>query len=421
MSLCLQTAAAADERTREVDLDVVDASTLHGKLMCGYQGWFRCPGDGTDLGWQHWGRGRDRQLGRRTGFGPGRVTVDMWPDVSEYEPNFLYDTPFRHRDGRVARVFSSADRSTVMTHFRWMREYGIHGAFVQRFGNAIRSESRRESVDAVLSHVREAAEAHGRAYAVMYDLSSMRSDAVTRLIDDWRRLSRKERVTSDANYLRHNGKPLVAVWGVGFEDRHKKYSLESCSRLVRALQTAGCSVMLGVPTGWRTLDRDAVGDELLLDIIASADVISPWTVGRYRSPAEVTRHYERYISEDITWTESRGVDFLPVVFPGFSWANLKGEELGAIPRLRGEFFETQLDAAAASGVSMCYVAMFDEVDEGTAIFKCTDDPPVGDGHAFLDMEGLPSDHYLTLAGRAARRFERIGLSRSGDVTERAKK
>ena len=46
---------------------------------------------------------------------------------------------------------------------------------------------------------------------------------------------------------------------------------------------------------------------------------------------------------------------------------------------------------------MIYQAMFDEMDEGTAIFKCTDDPPVGESR-FLTLEGLPSDHYLWLTG-----------------------
>src|SRR5438876_11698554 len=33
----------------------VDATTLHKKVMCGYQGWFRCPGDGGSQ-WIHWSR-----------------------------------------------------------------------------------------------------------------------------------------------------------------------------------------------------------------------------------------------------------------------------------------------------------------------------------------------------------------------------
>ena len=51
---------------------------------------------------------------------------------------------------------------------------------------------------------------------------------------------------------------------------------------------------------------------------------------------------------------------------------------------------------------MLYVAMFDEVDEGTAIFKCTNDPPTANGAKFVTYEGLPSDHYLRLTGLAGR-------------------
>ena len=51
---------------------------------------------------------------------------------------------------------------------------------------------------------------------------------------------------------------------------------------------------------------------------------------------------------------------------------------------------------------MIYVAMFDEVDEGTAIFKCTNQPPTGEGASFLTYEGLPSDFYLRLTGSAAK-------------------
>ena len=46
--------------------------------------------------------------------------------------------------------------------------------------------------------------------------------------------------------------------------------------------------------------------------------------------------------------------------------------------------------------------MFDEIDEGTAIFKCSNEPPVGDGVHFLDYEGLPSDHYLRLTGEGGK-------------------
>ncbi|MEO0532167.1 MAG: xylosidase/arabinosidase, partial [Planctomycetota bacterium] len=61
-------------------------------------------------------------------------------------------------------------------------------------------------------------------------------------------------------------------------------------------------------------------------------------------------------------------------------------------------------AAKRAGATMAYVARFDGVDEGPAIFKCSNDPPVGDGVSFLTYEGLPSDHYLWLTGEAGRMF-----------------
>src|SRR6266446_2006405 len=48
----------------------VDRTTLDGKVLCGYQGWFNTPGDGTNFGFTHWGQGLNRANG-------GRFTVDM--------------------------------------------------------------------------------------------------------------------------------------------------------------------------------------------------------------------------------------------------------------------------------------------------------------------------------------------------------
>jgi len=50
---------------------------------------------------------------------------------------------------------------------------------------------------------------------------------------------------------------------------------------------------------------------------------------------------------------------------------------------------------------MIHQAMFDEMDEGTAIFKCTNTPPVGES-PFVTYEGLPSEHYLWLTGMGGR-------------------
>ncbi len=373
----------------------VDASTLSGKVMCGYQGWFNCEGDGAGLGWTHWAKNEHKP------FAPGNAVVDLWPDVSELGEDERYATGFHHADGRVAEVFSSANPATVMRHFQWMRDYGIDGAFLQRFANGLDQGRVQRHKDQVLQSVRTAADQAGRVYAVMYDLSGLRAGQVKRVREDWRFLAEEKHVSDDSSYLHHRGKPVVAVWGVGFSD-NRKYSLQECFDLVKDLKSAGCTVMLGVPSWWREGTRDALHDPLLMKIIESADIVSPWTIGRYRSPREATRHAAQVWSPDLQWCQEKGVDFLPVVFPGFSWHNLHGGQLDQIPRLKGEFLWSQVVAAKRIGCEMIYVAMFDEVDEGTAIFKCTSDPPRGEGVRFLDNEGLASDFYLKLVGRAAR-------------------
>ena len=106
---------------------------------------------------------------------------------------------------------------------------------------------------------------------------------------------------------------------------------------------------------------------------------------------------------DLAWCREHGKDYLPVVFPGFSWHNLKGGDAptNAIPRLKGKFLWSQYAEAKKAGASMIYQAMFDEMDEGTCIFKCANNVPVG-ASPFVTYEGLPSDFYLRLVGEAGR-------------------
>ena len=378
----------------------VDTKTLKGKVMCGYQGWFAAEGDGSGRGWVHYGRGKE--------FRPGHCTIDLWPDMREMDADEKYVTPFQNKGGERASVFSSYNKKTVMRHFSWMQEYGIDGVFLQRFGSSLRRANEvYDHRNVVMANVQAGANEYGRTWAMMYDLSGLEAGEIEKVVmEDWKRLIDRSKITEDKSYLHHDGKPVVAVWGVGFSDG-RKYTLAECEKLVRFLKDnekyGGNTVMLGLPTGWRTLDRDAVDDEVLHRIISQADIVSPWTVGRYRNPVEAGKHAESVVGPDIQWTEERELDYLPVVFPGFSWQNLqkangKESKLGEISRMKGEFLWSQASAFRKAGAEMLYVAMFDEMDEGTAIFKCSNDPPLGESK-FLTYKELPSDHYLWLTGR----------------------
>jgi hypothetical protein len=397
----------------------VDRTTLTGKVMAGYQGWFTTPGDGADHGWGHYANHGE--------FRPGCCKFDLWPDVSELGEDEKYPTPFLHADGRTAYVFSSHNRKTVLRHFRWMQEYGIDGAFVQRFALSTVLPVHLRHCNTVLAHCREGANQFGRCYAVMYDLSSgSRTGATQQVMEDWKLLVDRMRLGRDDHdhaYLKHNGKPVVAVWGIGFNDG-RKYTIAECDRLVDFLKNdpkyGGNTVMVGVPTGWRTLNRDAVPDPALHTTLLKADIISPWTVGRYSSLGLVDHHAQICWGPDIAWCKEHGKEYMPVVFPGFSWHNMfPRSPLNQIPRLKGEFLWRQYVEAKRAGATMIYQAMFDEIDEGTAIFKCTDDPPVGESH-FVTYEGLPSDYYLWLTGMGGKLL-RGGLELSSQVPTRLPK
>lgn len=378
----------------------VNSTTLTGKVMVGYQGWFNAEGAGAGRGYNHWTPGGKRP-------GPGSIRVDLWPDMSELGPSERFPTNFVHADGTPAEVFSSYRRPTVVRHFQWMQEYAIDGVFLQRFINSLSRGTSLAANNAVLENVRAGAKRHGRTYALMYDLSGLKPGQADLVINDWKKLLRDTRLTSDAAYLHHEGKPLLALWGCGFQDTEKpRPSLDDWRKILTFLKedkaSGGLAIMLGVPSYWRTQGRDSVADPVLLELIALADVVSPWTPGRYRTPEAATTHAAAVWQPDMAWTRARQIDYLPVAFPGFSWFNMKGAPLNNIPRLQGRFFWSQIAAAKRAGADMLYVAMFDEVDEGTAIFKVTNSPPVGNGVQFVTHEGRPSDYYLRLTGAAGK-------------------
>jgi hypothetical protein len=368
-------------------------------VLCGYQGWFRTPDDPAKAGWRHYVRQRD---------GAWSPQTDYLPDVSEAAPGERSRLPLACGGGGVAEVVSSDNRNTVERHFAWMRQYGIDGVFVQRFPVDLYHRGAvpapfRASADRVLGYCRDAAAATGRSYALMFDLSGLGSNAADVVVADWRHLVADGvvRGAGDAAWQHHAGKPVVALWGVGFNDS-RRYGLDACERLAEFFKGEGCAVLLGLPFYWRTLSHDAAADARLHAVVRKADIVHTWSVGRFRDEAGV-RRAEAVWRDDKAWCRENGLAFMPVVFPGFSWSNLKGGG-SAIPRRDGAFLWEQFAAARRAGASCAYVAMFDEVDEGTQIFKVNNAPPAGEGFTYLTYGALPADHYLWLTGEATRLF-----------------
>lgn len=376
--------------------------TYEGLVMTGYQGWHGCPGDGskwnqyTDANkWPHYIATTINPF--KFEPGPLGTGFSFWPDCSEYEKTYdaIYDEEtgegWKMADGSQAKLFSSYDQSTVFTHFRWMKEYGIDGAFAQRFMVYVNEqyEADHDLHLVNLDHQMKASNEYGRAIAIMYDLVGMNEVSHLTpeyLMQDLAKLEAKynfkDRSKGQKYYLYHNGKPLVAL--VSFAQMDMKYNMTECVECVRLLKEAGYSVMVGVPTYWRTGGHDSPYTAQLLSMLTDPatkpDVLMPWYTGRFDYKGEVHDlkgtgraisfdAFKDRITADSQWCRNAGILFAPNCWPGFDWSHQRPASL-PYKRYGGDFMWAQAyHEIAVAGVHAFYIGMYDEIDEGTQIFK----------------------------------------------------
>ncbi len=371
---------------------VIDPTTASHKLLMGYQGWFFCPGDGSPIdGWVHWFRG------------DLTPTVDLWPDVSELAASELCATGLTTPLGGPAPVYSANNPATVARHFQWMKDQDLDGVLVQRFTTTLGDPRFFAAFNQVLLNARAAAEASGRVFAVQYDISGQDPAAVVATLEsDWSYLVDTLKITESPRYLRHKGRPLLSIWGFGVPDRP---SPPADAQTVidyfksNAATKYQVTLMGGVAGTWRD---DAAWNAT----IRHFDIISPWTVGGFVDDAGADAFKAR-VAADLADATAHGVEYMPVVFPGFTWHNLTGGPSNQIPRRGGRFYWRQVYNTVSVGATMLYGAMFDEVDEGTAMFKMAPTHatmPTQFPFVALDVDGeaLPSDWYLRLANQAGK-------------------
>jgi len=388
---------------------------LSGKLIVGYQGWFGCPNDYEgNKDWQHW---------FVRGVRPDHMRVDLLPSVRLLDPQDLCDTGLsRAGKAGTVRLFSSQNPNVVNTHFRWMQDAGIDGAAIQRFIFTLPDPARLRRNDHLLNNVRAAAEATNRVFFLVYDVSGAEPQTVIdELRLDWRHLVNDLKLIDSPAYLRDHGKPVLELWGFGFSGRpgEPKEVAALINDLKKGRAGLAASVVIGgVPAHWRTLDGDSKAEGAWAKIYRSYDVISPWSVGRFSDAVSEAAFLHGVVTPDLAETRQLGIRYLPVIFPGFSWQNLQrnqynqlGPLVNQIPRRCGQFLWGQASDLLAQRVDMLYAAMFDELDEGTALFPAEtreDMLPAGSHMVYLNQDGcsLPDDWYLRVTGKAAQYLQR---------------
>ncbi|RBQ07816.1 glycoside hydrolase family 71/99-like protein [Pedobacter miscanthi] len=359
-----------------------------GKVTVGYQGWFSALGDSSPFNqWYH-------------------GNLEMWPDTREYQN--LYTGTYFGQDGvqvgpfygnlgngQPAKMFSSYDQSTLNLHFKWMQQYGIDCAALQRFGNEIApGEVLKAQRDGVALRLKNAAETYGRKFYINYDLSGTTDLAAIKA--DWTNtIVGQLKLTASNAYARQNGKIVVSIYGLGYA-RHTTSPADALD-LVNWFKARGCYVIGSCPGQWRTGTGDSRGD--FLNVYKAFNMISAWPVGR-----AVDASYAPWVEGDRDFCKANGIDYQPCAYPGTAYSNSNGQNVSPrneFARKHGDFMWSQFAAFKKAGVPSVYVAMFDELNEATSIFKVAEDAsmaPAGKYFLNLDADGVhvSSDFYLRL-------------------------
>lgn len=358
-------------------------SDIVGKITVGYQGWFDAEGDGSGIEppWWHWTPDRNTPT-------PADIGIKSWPDVSEYSKT--YATGFANLGGGGgAKLYSSWDASTVDTQVKWMEDTGIDTIALQRFGD-YRGTGEQRNV--VASHVRDAAEAHGRRFYIMYDISGWNTFQAD-LKDDWAtHILGELHLTSSPAYAMQDGKPVVCIWGLGYSGHPG--TVDTTLDIINFFKGQGLYVIGGLGNDWRTADGakwSQAGFETAFDAL---DAISPWMVGVIGDNAGSDSNRKTYNEGDVAYLHAKGKHYQPCVLPG---------DLQEKQRHHGDFMWHQLYNMIQIGSDGLYISMYDEYNEGNQIAKTAATSasiPAGSSFVTLDEDGTTcsSDYYLRLTG-----------------------
>ncbi|KAG8714813.1 hypothetical protein FRC11_007044 [Ceratobasidium sp. 423] len=331
-------------------------------------------------------------LARRTD-NDGQFNAELLPDPEYYSPEDLVVMPRAQH-----KLFSSRNPAIVKRHFNIMAMHGIDGVFVIRRGNEIAAayqpggngiglmKLRSEGINTVF----RAAEAEGRVVSMMYDLHGLPSHQIeTWVVGDWDFMLHSKHVIESPAYVREHGRPVVALWSVGF--KHAGQDPEMVMRLINRIRemTGGAYIILGVPITWQKQDRNWQA------VYSVADAIAPMCIGTLVDE-EGVNNYSRNVQHpgvQALKSDQHKSDYVGVVWPGNEGELTvnTGMSTGPAPRQDGAFFWRQVYNAHKDGVRLMYAEMFDGFEEGTAIL-----PSLG-----AQGDNTPSDWYLRICSYAS--------------------
>jgi len=365
------------------------------QVTLGYQGWFAAKGDGVTNRWRHWSPYNTTPSSRHISF-------ELYPDVSEYHPSDLFITNLgKLGNGRTAKLFSSAREGVIKLHFQWMAQYGLDGIALQRFSSDIKDKKIIKHSNRVTRLVKKYAERYCRTFYIMYDVSGASSkDIVKRIQNDWVSVMEKQlRVIDSRQYAHYGHKPVIGLWGFGFNSSAHTASKKQAEKLIRWFKKKGFYIVGGVPYHWRSQKLDSRKN--WLTVYKQYDMLLPWSVGRFRDTQELQHHYKAIWKHDLAYSKKNKLQMKRVIFPGFAWSNWHKGKRNQIPRNKGDFLWKQAYLAHHLGLSV-YIAMFDEYDEGTAVAKAAVDQSMTPNNQYflnLSADGykMSSDFYLRLS------------------------
>jgi hypothetical protein len=367
-----------------------------GKVTVGYQGWFNAPNDGANINppWWHWTNDRNTP-------GPNDVSIKSWPDVSELSK--LYATSFPNLgNGSPAQLYSAADATSVDTQIKWMQDTGIDTVALQRFGDY---RGTGEARNIVAGHVRDAAQAHGRKFYIMYDISGWDSFQAD-LKSDWTdHIVGELHLTDSPAYAKQDGKPVVCIWGLGYTGHPGTPA--STLDIINYFKGKGMYVIGGLGNDWRTADGTRWSQAGFGTVFDALDAISPWMVGVVGDNASSDSNRKSYNEGDVAYLHARGKHYQPCVMPG---------DLQEKQRHHGDFMWHQFYNMVQIGSDGIYISMYDEYNEGNQIAKTaatSANIPGGSNFVTLDEDGTKcsSDYYLRLTADGGKMLRKqIALS-----------